>query len=179
MAQRLTIGFEGEKKLFRVLARMEKKFQKKATRKAMRQAAKPLRKKMRSLAPKSSGLLKVSIATKIVYYRRTQTVVAVVGARSEIKGKKATEIAGAKNRLAKPSRYVHLVESPTKPHTIAPKGEGGVLAVGGNLVRKPIQHPGTKGTRFTQRSLQATRQASITAMADSLRDSIRAEARAG
>ena len=178
MARIAEFSFVGEQKLFRKLAKMERSFQNKAIKKAMRTGAKPLRKKMRATAAKSSGLLKIAIATKIKFYKRTQTVAAIVGARKNVTGKKAAAILGGgeAREKQKPINYIHLVEGASKAHAIAPK-EKKALTIGGESVRPSAAHPGTTGTDFIRKAVAATKSATTRAIVTSLRDSIRKELR--
>lgn len=91
---------------------MPERLQKSAERKGMVKASAVIRKAAKARAPKDSGLLKLSIGQKVKRYKRSGSVVGVVGARVDFAGKKVVSIRGSSKRLenAKPHKYAHLVE---------------------------------------------------------------------
>ncbi len=47
---------------------------------------------------------------------------------------------------------VHLVNNPTRSHTIAPRRKKAMLFPDGGLVSSPVEHPGTRGKKFFDRA---------------------------
>ena len=79
---------------------------------AMRRAAKPTVKTAKSRVPVDSGLTKMAIGARVYSSRKREAVIAAVGAKSSVKGKKASKIRLGGGRLSKanPANTIHLVE---------------------------------------------------------------------
>jgi HK97 gp10 family phage protein len=94
---------DGVKELAAGLRSLPRQVQRSGLRKAVTPAATPIVKAAKSSAPKQTGLLKKSLTKKIQTYKRTDTVVAVIGARADAGGE-------YKGRRRVPAKYAHLVE---------------------------------------------------------------------
>lgn len=163
---KFTMTIKGAKSLNTALDNLEKKTRRKVVRKAIVAGAKPILKAARRNAPTLTGLLKLSLGTKVYRVRRRGDVmIALIGPRYRTTGKKAAALIGAGGRAAKsiPAKYAHLVEFGTQPHHQAK--EGGPLSFLG-IVTDYVEHPGAKKHPFMRpawdkqwrRALRKTRQ---------------------
>ena len=93
----------------------------------------------KALVPRDSGLLRKSIGTKTKLYRRSQTVITMVGPRSGMKQTvKQTGLDGRKvERMANPSKYAHLVE---RGHRIVINRQGRKITLG-SIAPRPFLEP--------------------------------------
>lgn len=125
---------------------IEKTAKKRAiTQKAVKAGAKLVQQGAKSRAPKRSGALKTSIGIKAGKGTKGKTIAfAVIGARAKVERT-------YKGRIAKPSKYAHLVEKGTKAH----------------FVRKR-RHPGAKAKPFLAPALEGQRAAVGRAILDAL-----------
>lgn len=95
---------------------------------AVRAGGSVIIKEMRRRAPKDTGSLKKSIGQKLKVYRRDQTVVSIVGARS----KRYDTPKGRRN----PAIYAHLIERGVRPHRLGRRG-----ATHPGVPRRPFMRP--------------------------------------
>lgn len=92
------------------LIKLAKKMPKEA-KKALRKAAKPIQRDMKRFAPKDSGALRKSIATKIKISKRTGNVYAIVGVRNKFATTSSGKIAKRGESFAKlPNLYAKVIE---------------------------------------------------------------------
>ena len=121
MAAEATFKIVGLDALNRKLQTFGWRVYKNVMRRAVRAAAKPIVRKARATAPVRTGTLKKSIDVRIKAYQRSETVVAVIGARKDIaygggglakraKGQSKSEFAKATEGFHKPFKIIHLVE---------------------------------------------------------------------
>lgn len=102
----------GAKELEKALKTLGERTQRKVTRQAVNAACTPILKAARANVEVESGLLKESLAKKIVTYPEAMTVVGIIGPDTQTKGEFDGE-----PRV--PWRYAHLVEN----GHINPQGE--------------------------------------------------------
>lgn len=152
---------------------------------AMVAGSRPIIRATRRAAPKDTGALKKSIGRRIKGYRRSMSVIAVIGPRSDfvahrrttgtarkyefLRGGKAKAIlkVAAPGRR-RPSKYAHLVESGTKVRRIKNWfGRSGVTKWVGRMPASPFLEPAFK-MRYP---------AALAAIVAKLREGIAAEAR--
>lgn len=141
---------KGDKELARLLNGIGEKVARKALRSAVSAGATPVVKAAKQKAAKRSGLLKRSLGKKVVANRHRQSATAIVGARKSVTGT-------VNGKPYKPSRIAHLVE---KPH-IGPDGQY------------------VPGRPFLNPALAETREASVGAMKNKLREVVEREASKG
>ena len=159
----------GMDELVRKLERLEPKNQRRALRRAVGKAGNEIVKDARKRVATNLGLLKLSLGRKDKVYKRSNTAVSVVGARTRFKGKKAESIraGGGRASKARPANYAHLVEFGTKPHAI--RGRGGFLAFAG-IVTRVVNHPGSRPKPFLRPAFAAKRVEALSVAAKSLRE---------
>ena len=134
----------------------------KAIKGAVTAAGTPIIKSMKATAPVRTGLLRLAFAQRVKMYKRTGTAASAIGARLEVRGRKAESIRGSSSAAAKaiPANYVHLVEFGAKSHgPIRPKSKGGAKALNlgadsGGLVSIVRRHPGLSGKGFMRRAFR-------------------------
>ncbi len=123
-------------------------------RKAVRAGAAPQVKEAKRNAPRRTGLLKRAITNKVKQYRRGAYVLAVIGVNRR-----------RKDAQGRDAWYSHLLEGGARPHAIPTRRRAGKLLryeVGGVAVyRHRVHHPGTRATRFLERSYRAKKQESL------------------
>lgn len=160
MAYGIKVKLEGLEDVLKRLGTVRKAVQGRIVRKALEKATKPILSAAKAKAPKgATGLLRKSLGRKAKTYRRSGTSMIILGPRTGFakqgkKGKKITAL-GKKFRAAgvNPSKYAHLVEKGTKPHSL---GKGSQLrtrrTLTALLIGRSIQHgaghPGTKAQPF-------------------------------
>ena len=122
----ITMRLVGVEKRKKRLDRLEVKVQKKIVGKAVSAAAKPMLKAAKANAPVLTGLLKLAMATASRTYRKSGSIVAVIGPRFwgaaseptklQVKRFAMQKTAAKRARAAKavPAWYAHLVEGGTK-----------------------------------------------------------------
>lgn len=125
-------------------------------RKAARAGAKVVRKEIKSNAPKASGALGKSISVKIGTSKKTGATYAIIGPRRRfVLKRKGTVISEGK-----PTKYTHLVERGTKPHTLG-KGSKRVARGKKAMLQVGKKHPGAKANPFVTRAWASTHNAAI------------------
>lgn len=105
----------GLKDVLKRLHRLKQGVRNRVLRPAVTKAVKPIAKHAKHLAPWRTGMLRRSMGWRVMAYRRTGTVVGIVGPRSGFKKTKAGRQQTALGRKYKatginPTRYAHLVE---------------------------------------------------------------------
>lgn len=113
-----SLTLKGGKQLERALIQLGEKTRKQIVRRAVKKAAAPILKTAKARAPVETGLLKISLATKIKHYKRSGTWMVIIGARFRFKGKKVAAIRaaskGVRGERKTPALYAHLVEFGTR-----------------------------------------------------------------
>lgn len=147
---------------------IEKTARKRAvTLKAVKVGAKIVQQAAKTKAPKRkrSGALRQSIGIKAVKGTKGKTLaLAVVGARSKVEKT-------FKGRKIKPSKYAHLVEKGTKPHSLLKRSKSKIgkvaraVAVAAGAGKR---HPGAKPKPFLRPALDQNKDAAGRAMLDAL-----------
>lgn len=135
--------------------------QKQILRKAVRAGAKAPREAAKQDAPKRLGVLGQSISVKIGTNKRDKSVYAVIGPRRGVRGQRPTGTGAAGVR---PSKYAHLVEFGTRPHSLA---KGDKLARRKQAAKQTAagkKHPGAKANPFLERAYRQTAAAAKAAM---------------
>lgn len=189
MPKRYGIGEKNVKGLDQLLNKLQH-LAKKTTRtgiarKALHKAMAPVQKKAKQkLVDNKSietGLLKLSIGRRIRVYSQSGTVVAIVGPRTGFKrmgrGRKSRKGTvkslyakmmehGKNGRPRMPSKYAHLVEFGTRPHTVG-KGDRHPANVRRNEKAKQTgpMHPGARAKPFIRPAWDENRQASLATLA--------------
>lgn len=155
----LKVEVVGEKQLLRALRSFGPAAQRRIARPAVRAASTPVLKAARQNAPKKkdprTGQLRRSLGRRIVTYRRTGNVVAIIGPRT-----KMVTVDGH-GRKVNPTKYAHLLEFGTAPHSY--KTRAGL-------------HPGAKARPFMRPAWQANRAAAMGIMRAKLWEGIQKEA---
>jgi HK97 gp10 family phage protein len=113
-------------------------------RKAVRAAAKPVREAVKRHAPRQSGTLAGSISVRIGTNRKTGAVYAVVGPRRGYQRKSRGEILS----YGKPTKYAHLVEFGTAPHSLVKGDKLARRTKAGRQSGGGKGHPGAKAHPF-------------------------------
>lgn len=157
-----TAKVEGIPKTMRRLQRLESKIQRKVLRKAGNAAGTVGTKAIKAKAPKVNRGLSKSITKKVKTYAKSSTVVVVMGQDlrkafsrgSNLKKRlKGGGISGRGDTV--PS---HLVENPTRAHTLPSRGPilnrffAGRVAV----FTQRIVHPGTRGAHFIRKAARSS-----------------------
>lgn len=156
---------EGGRELERALIKLADKVQRKIIKKAIRKPARSIVKMAKTLVPRESGLLAASLGTKIKQFKRSGTIVGIMGPRTKFKApKKVVARLGGSFEKRKPANYAHLIELGTKPH-IQPTFMGGGM------------HPGSPAKPFLGPAMDAHKSKAFKMMGDELRKGIEAEAR--
>jgi HK97 gp10 family phage protein len=136
-----TFKLEGGKDLERRLKKLGEKVYRKVTKQAVGAAATPVVKAAKANVETDSGLLKKSLGKKVVTFKKTQTVAAIVGARRSVEG-------NVRGKVRKPSRYAHLVE---KGHI----DEHGNHIPAEPFLRPALEQSGAKAMDLMQNKLAA------------------------
>ena len=161
---------DGGKTLDRQLGKLDTRMAGKILKSATRKAAKPITANARRKVPTETGLLKISLGVKVKAYKRSGTVAAIIGPRTEFKSKKATAIKGGlsgQRAKRKPANYAHLVEWGVTPHTIATRNP---MTLPGGTMTRFVSHPGIRATRFMSRAFSRGQQGrAIRIMSDVIR----------
>lgn len=155
MAWKIKGKIEGADQVVSALQDLEKKVRKKALRAAVSKAGSIILKRAKQLAPKDSGLLKKSLGRKVKVYP-SGVAVAIVGPRKGFR-QDATRRKGkwaAVSTIADPTKYGHLVELGTAPHT---------------LKRSGISHPGSSPRSFLRAALDSSQGEIREAMANEIK----------
>ncbi len=99
MSKGVTLEIKGLDELRRKFSRLPERIQKNSLRKAVNAGADPMLSKVRQTANRKSGALKKAMKKKVKTYRKSGTVVALIGAdKSFVRDGN------------KPANYLHLVE---------------------------------------------------------------------
>lgn len=166
MSAALSINVNGEREIVRALRKLDDRLVRRVMRKAVRAGANPIVRTARQNVPRSTGLLRKSLGTKVKTYNNG-TIVAIIGPRTGFK-----QLVNGKPR--NPTKYAHLVEFGTKAHLI---GRAGIyFRVLREWVGGPIEHPGSTGTRFLTRAFQFNQRGSRRAMSKKALQEIEKEA---
>ena len=175
---KLSFDLDGTGEMQRFWKRFDQKIRRRVTRKAVNAACRPIVKKVRSLAPKKTGLLRRSITHVVRNYRRGGSYAGVIGQRGQRSG--ATKaLAKAQGRVAMgATRHggisgagkivpIHLVNSRVKPHKITAnllKDERLVFKRYGRINwEKRVDHRGHPGDRFMNRAWSQTHKLALVA----------------
>lgn len=130
-------------------------------RKAVRAGAKPIRVAVKADAPRKSGALGSSIASRIATSKKTGATYAVIGPRrGEAKQKKGV------GPGVRPTQYAHFDEFGTKPHSLS-KGDSLFRANrkgSGTQTPGARKHPGASPHPFLRPAFVQTRDAALAAM---------------
>ena len=167
------LDFRGADKLRKRLAKLkleDSRTLRKISRKAGNKASKPIVKTARALTPQRFGLLRIAWGHVTRTYVRSGVVAVVIGARTNIKGKKVEVIRGGGElqKIAKPHKYAHLVEFGTKPHemtTLVPGPNGPKLVT--------FTHPGATGQHILQRAYESNKTKAFNQFSEVLDEELR------
>lgn len=107
----------GLKEALSALDQVSNKIRKKALKKGIAKATRVLRSEARRRAVKKTGLLRKSLAQKVIVVKKTDTVLGMVGPK---RGLKQEVIRDGKHVLSDPVRYAHLVELGTSHSAARP-----------------------------------------------------------
>jgi hypothetical protein len=131
---------------------------KRATAAAGRGVAKATKRNM----PTETGLLRVAIGQRTVGRKSKATAASIVGARTRFRSVKRDRLRGSKAKR-RPSKYLHLVEFGTKPHSIQ---NAAVFDPSTGAIRRipTAHHPGTKGPYPLTSAVRSTQGQQRTAM---------------
>lgn len=156
----------------RALAGVDKKVRGKVLRKSIRAALKPMLKSVKANAKRvgRTGLLANSIGIRVKYYRKSGTIVGVVGPRRNFKRTKRVQ-ANSPPVDAIPSNYAHLVEFGTRVHYarepfVRKVGAGGVF---GDQFITQQRIPGSRPRPFMRPAFDANKNTSQRAMAQAVK----------
>lgn len=117
---RTRISLTGDKELMDKLNSLGSKVYRKVIKQASRRAFAPVIKTAKEKAPKETGLLKKSIGVKQKAYPRAGRMVTIVGPRTGFEKEVTVDTPyGPKKVKRDPSKYAHLVEYGTRPHSTA------------------------------------------------------------
>lgn len=108
----------GLKEAVEALKGLPGKIQRKVLRPTLTKATKPVLMAVKRLAPEDTGMLKKSIVRKVVTYQKTGAIVVVIGPSEKIRVE-VTRRGRTQPMIVNPSKYAHLVEFGTRPHTLA------------------------------------------------------------
>lgn len=152
----------GDKEITAHLEALDKSFARRIIRKGVRKGIQIGAKMAKPYAPKKSGTLRKSIGSKVSKAKGGTRVAGVVGARY-----------GFEKNGQDPTKYQHLVNRGTKPHSIAPKTKKVMAfrAGGRTLFSQTSTHPGTRPNAFLTRAYNASR----SAVQSTVMNTIRAE----
>ena len=125
------------------LQALEKRIVKGGVDKALRAASKPVVGAIRQEVPVETGSLKKSIGLKLRTYKRRNSRVSIIGARS-----KAYQTDKGKRN---PAKYAHFVEFGVKPHIVRKRNRGRK----DGRMRVIQNHPGHDGTGAFRRGFEA------------------------
>jgi HK97 gp10 family phage protein len=167
---KVSIQTLGGDKIFSRLSGMGKAANK-IVKKAMGEAGKIILKEAKGGIPRESGLLKKSMGRKVKVYRGSGAVVAIVGPRTgfvqivDVKG-----LGGIRHSVLRdPTKYAHLVEGGTKPHSLQKRGGGGQR-------RGPQTHPGARPHPFLGRAIKYNEGRIVDAVSETITAGLDAEA---
>lgn len=121
MAFSIRARVDGLQDILRKLDELPKKLRNKFLRRAVSDAAKLILWSARARTPRRFGILKKSLGRKVKVYRRSGTMVAIVGARVGFKQQVGTRVKASRASArypkapgdpiyADPTKYLHLVE---------------------------------------------------------------------
>ena len=153
MALAGSLKLEGGKELERRLKSLGAKVQRKVLRGAIRKASRTMITAAKRRVPVDSGALKASLGTRIKVYKRSGTVVGIVGPRTKFKTKKAS------SETSSPAKYAHLVEAGTASHYVPC-----TKLPGGLIVPRKYLHPGARGVGFLEQAFDVTKSSALHAM---------------
>ena len=134
------IRIEGVDKLSQRLRRLEGKLGRKGAVKILRKGAPPIKREMKQLAPKRSGRLHKSIATRRGKKNRAAGENIIIGPRGGKKG----------------APYAHIVELGSRGGTYtAKRGKFSVFVPGGGTIRvMSIERRGVRGVGFIDKAFK-------------------------
>lgn len=114
------MSLTGDTELIAKLNGLGPKVYRKVIKSASRKAFAPVVKTAKEKAPKETGLLKKSIGVKQKAYPRAGRLVTIVGPRTGFAQEVSVDTPfGPKKVKRDPSKYAHLVEYGTRPHSTA------------------------------------------------------------
>lgn len=148
MPWKIKAKVDGLQEITRVLEELDGKLRKKVLRKAVSAAGSLMLKRAKQLAPAETKLLRKSLGRKVKVYS-SGVAVAIVGPRKgyrqQILRKKGKWRAAPPppSGYADPTKYGHLVELGTQPHTLKKRG---------------ISHPGSPAVGFLRNAVQGQQQ---------------------
>lgn len=123
--------------------------------KAVAAAGTQIVKNARARAPVGDGHLRKAIAKRTGKKgpRLASIVVGVNKRYKAIVGSRSSGNLSIGGRVVRPSRYAHLVEFGTGPHTITARGRGIMVTEGGDIA-KQVSHPGQAPQPFLGPSVE-------------------------
>ena len=159
-----SLKLEGFAGLERALDALGPKVAVKVLKAAVKASGGPVKKAAKSNAPRSTGLLRLSIGDRTVRSKRAPVAYTVIGARISFKGKKATDARskGVRAAFARPANYAHLVEFGTAEHWIRARKQG-VLSFAG-IITKVVRHPGSRPQPFMRSAFNASQRRALSVM---------------
>ena len=189
----VSVTLQGLPQTIATLKTFPNKIQKRALVKAVRAGVRPLLVASRRNAPRRTGIFRASLDTKIKSYRDGVVQVGIVGQKKDKRAERAVnrEIRAGRSITGRLGRGrggisgrgdlvpVHLVENPTKPHSIPKDGKGPIvlrLPSGARMVVQSVQHPGTRGSRPIARAADAATGEANSRFAEKLTIEVEAEA---
>jgi HK97 gp10 family phage protein len=172
MPYSISVKLEGLEGVLKRLGRLKKQTTRsKILRKAINAAARPVLKAARGLVPVQSGLLKKSLGMKVKTYRKSGTVIAIIGPRT---GFKREVTVGGQKQLRNPTKYAHLVELGRQAVRVKKKK---VLAGSGRFFGKSVQ--AARPQSFLRAAWQAQKSAAENTIRRLVQEGIAAEFKKG
>ena len=191
---RVTFRLDGVEQSRKAFLGLDNKIKRTVTRKAVNASVRPIVKMVRKLTPRNTGLLRRSITHKVKPYRKGGIIVGMVGQRTSgatkafqkaaAKAQQAAGRAGLSGKGVAPP--LHLVDQPTKAHTIKPE-EAELSAFLGKDIDKltfkkygrliyaeKVKHPGSDGAGFMLAASVLTRVVSLNEFAKKFRTEVTA-----
>lgn len=150
----IEIQFEGSEKAVKQLGELEEELKTKAVRAGLSPLATEVRKRMQTLAPDDTGVLKQSINRTSISGRAAARL-KIFGQTPKLNPGEVALLIGPNKRVGgvRRSSIAHLIEGGTKPHTLTPK-RASVLRFRDGFA-KSVDHPGTRGQPFMEPALDS------------------------
>jgi HK97 gp10 family phage protein len=154
MAFSVQYKMSGGRELQRALAKFSPGRQRAIARRALASASTLTLRAAKQRAPVETGLLRKSLGKKTKTYPNKGTVVVAIGPRTGFR-----RLVRVKGKLVRrnPTKYAHLVEFGSRPHTV---GKGSSLR---KRRQRGVMHPGVAARPFLRPALDTTAQAAIAA----------------
>lgn len=116
-------------------------------------AMRPMRSTARALVPKRHGLLKKAIGLVRKTYKRNGAVWVGLAVRAGFRATVTDTVTG-RSYVADPTKYYHLVERGTAPHSIKRRSllARGAVGLFGGTVSSEGRHPGSRAHSFLRGS---------------------------